>query len=85
MPVQSQTDLDHIAGLRYGKLPNGLRYFIKDIDEPTAQTTMRLYLNVGAHHQDSSQLELAHFTEHMAFKPTKHIPKSIKMKPNFNA
>ncbi|WP_255554263.1 M16 family metallopeptidase [Mesonia aestuariivivens] len=78
LPVQSQTDLDHIPGLRYGKLPNGLRYFIKDIDEPTAQTTMRLYLNVGAHHQDSSQLELAHFTEHMAFKPTKHIPKSIK-------
>jgi len=76
--VQAQGGIKEIESLRSGTLPNGFQYFIKDVENPMAKTTMRLYIKAGFDHEDSLQQQLAHLIEHLAFKPTASIPTSIK-------
>ncbi|MDT0294897.1 insulinase family protein [Mesonia ostreae] len=76
--IQAQEEIEEIEALRSGTLPNGFQYFIKDVEEPVAKTTMRLYIKAGFDHEDSLQQQMAHLIEHLAFKPTVHTPTSIK-------
>lgn len=76
--VQAQEGIEEIEAFRFGTLPNGFQYFIKDVEEPVAKTTMRLYIKAGFDHEDSLQQQMAHLIEHLAFKPTVHTPTSIK-------
>jgi zinc protease len=62
--------------IRYGKLPNGLRYYIKFNKKPEKRMEILLATKVGAVLEDDDQNGLAHFTEHMAFNGTKHFPKN---------
>lgn len=77
LPIKAQSEVEEIPDLHHGTLPNGFQYFIKNLKEPVEKTTMRFYVKAGFHQEDSSQLQLAHFIEHMAFKPTVNIPESI--------
>ena len=76
--VQAQEGIKEIESLRSGTLPNGFQYFIKDVENPVAKTTMRLYIKAGFDHEDSLQQQMSHLIEHLAFKPTLHTPTSIK-------
>jgi zinc protease len=79
----------------YGKLDNGLTYYIRANHEPKERAEFYLLVNVGAMSEDEDQNGLAHFTEHMAFNGTKNFNKkaiinylqSIGMKfgPEINA
>lgn len=79
----------------YGKLDNGMTYYIKENKEPKERAEFYLAVNVGALSEDADQNGLAHFTEHMAFNGTKNFDKkailnylqSIGMKfgPEINA
>lgn len=64
--------------ITYGKLDNGLIYYIKPLPEPQDEVNLRFYLKTGSDHQDPDQLNMAHFIEHMAFKSTKHFPRGIR-------
>ncbi len=77
LPIKAQSEVEEIPDLHHGTLPNGFQYFIKNLKGPVEKTTMRFYVKAGFHQEDSSQLQLAHFIEHMAFKPTVNIPESI--------
>jgi zinc protease len=58
------------AAVRTGRLPNGLRYFIRQNARPEKRVSMRLAVNAGAIQEDPNQRGLAHFLEHMAFNGT---------------
>ena len=76
--LQAQEALQGIEGLSYGRLPNGFRYFIKDVEEPQEKISMRFYVKAGYDAEDTTQLQISHLLEHVAFKPTPHTPNSIK-------
>jgi zinc protease len=58
-----------------GKLPNGLRYYIRANPKPEKRAELRLVVNAGSILEDDDQRGLAHFVEHMAFNGTTHFPK----------
>lgn len=59
---------------RYGKLDNGLTYYIRKNAEPKQRAEFYIAQNVGAILEEDSQNGLAHFLEHMAFNGTKNFP-----------
>jgi len=58
-----------------GKLPNGLRYYLKTNRKPEKRAELRLVVNAGSVLEDDNQRGLAHFVEHMAFNGTQHYPR----------
>ena len=59
--------------VRTGRLPNGLRYFIRQNARPAKRVAMRLAVNAGAIQEEPDQRGLAHFLEHMAFNGTENF------------
>ncbi len=62
--------------VRYGKLPNGLTYYIQHNSKPDNRVELRLAVNVGSNQEEETQKGLAHFVEHMAFNGSKHFSKN---------
>ncbi|MCF6243049.1 MAG: insulinase family protein, partial [Bacteroidales bacterium] len=60
--------------IRYGKLENGLTYYIMHNEEPKGRASFYIVQNVGAILENDDQNGLAHFLEHMAFNGTKNFP-----------
>ncbi|MCE1154916.1 MAG: insulinase family protein [Bacteroidales bacterium] len=60
--------------IRYGKLDNGLTYYIRKNQQPKERAEFYIAQNVGAILENDDQNGLAHFLEHMAFNGTKHYP-----------
>ncbi len=71
---QAVSDLKPEAGLRFGRLPNGMRYVIKHNSTPSGQASLRLRIGAGSLEERDDQQGLAHFLEHMAFKGSTHVP-----------
>ncbi len=61
--------------VRYGKLDNGMTYYIRSNDLPENRADFYIVFNVGAILENDDQDGLAHLTEHMAFNGTKNFPK----------
>lgn len=59
----------------YGKLDNGLTYYIRQNSKPEKRAALRLVVNAGSVLENDNQQGLAHFVEHMAFNGTKHFKK----------
>lgn len=60
--------------VRYGKLPNGLTYYIRHNPLPEKRAGFYIAQKVGSMQEEDSQLGLAHFLEHMAFNGSAHFP-----------
>lgn len=60
--------------VRYGKLPNGLTYYIRHNEQPKERADFYIAQRVGSMQEEDSQAGLAHFLEHMAFNGTKNFP-----------
>ncbi len=60
--------------VRYGKLDNGLTYYIRANKEPKERAEFFIAQNVGAILENDNQNGLAHFLEHMALNGTKNYP-----------
>ncbi len=86
-PAQAQTQMQAQANalaltqpvpvdqrIAIGRLPNGLRYYIRTNQLPAKRAELRLAVNAGSVLEDSDQLGLAHFVEHMSFNGTTHFP-----------
>ena len=58
----------------YGKLDNGLTYYIQKNSLPKERAMFYLAVNAGAVNENADQNGLAHFCEHMAFNGTKNFP-----------
>ena len=60
----------------YGKLENGLTYYIRHNTKPEHRVELRLVVRAGSVLEDDDQQGLAHFVEHMAFNGTEHFQKN---------
>ena len=60
--------------MRYGTLPNGMRYALRHNATPPHQTSLRLRIDAGSLEEQDDQRGLAHFIEHMAFNGSTHVP-----------
>lgn len=77
--VQAQQEIQPLPidpNLRYGKLPNGLTYYIRHNELPKERADFYIAQNVGSILEEENQRGLAHFLEHMAFNGTKNFPEN---------
>lgn len=68
------TPLPMDPAIRYGILPNGLTYYIRQNKTTNERADFYIVQNVGGILEEDSQNGLAHFLEHMAFQGTKNLP-----------
>ncbi|MBE7539916.1 MAG: insulinase family protein [Opitutaceae bacterium] len=68
------SDIKPDPAIRFGKLPNGLRYAIAANAEPKGRASLRLLVEAGSLNETEPQRGVAHFLEHMAFNGSTHYP-----------
>lgn len=71
-PQLPQLPMD--SAIIYGKLPNGLTYYIRHNEYPKGQADFHIAQKVGSILEEDNQRGLAHFLEHMCFNGTKNFP-----------
>jgi zinc protease len=59
---------------RWGRLPNGLRYVVRENALPAGRLSYRLAVEVGAAHEAPNERGFAHLVEHLAFNGTRRFP-----------
>ncbi|MFH2064640.1 MAG: insulinase family protein [Pseudomonadota bacterium] len=69
-----KSDLDPDPAIRYGRLPNGMRYVLMPNQEPRDRVSMHLNVQAGSAHEEESERGTAHFLEHMLFNGSTHFP-----------
>lgn len=57
----------------YGKLENGLQYYIRQNDLPMDKAELRLNVRTGSLNETEAERGVAHFVEHMAFNGTRNF------------
>ena len=77
---QTYSDLKPEADVRFGQLPNGVRYAVQRNATPGGQTSLRLRIGSGSLQETDDQQGLAHFLEHMAFRGSTHVPENELVK-----
>jgi zinc protease len=77
---QSRSDIPADPNVRFGILPNGMRYAILRNATPPGQASIRLRFDVGSLDETDGEQGIAHFLEHMAFNGSTHIPEGELVK-----
>lgn len=74
MAQMSLPQLPIDTAVRYGKLDNGLTYYIRHNETPKGQADFFIAQKVGSILENEDQRGLAHFLEHMCFNGTDNFP-----------
>lgn len=74
MMAQQLPQLPMDPAVRYGKLENGLTYYIRHNALPENRANFYIAQKVGSVQEEESQRGLAHFLEHMCFNGTTNFP-----------
>lgn len=74
------SDLQVDPTVRFGQLPNGLRYAIKPNANPAGTVSFRLRIAAGSLHENDNEQGVAHFLEHMAFNGSENYPEGEMFK-----
>jgi zinc protease len=77
---QTYSDLTPDPNVRFGTLPNGMRYALMHNATPKGQAAVRLRFDAGSLMEHDNQQGLAHFLEHMAFNGSKNVPEGDMVK-----
>ena len=78
--VQARSDLKADPAIRFGALPNGMRYAIRKQTIPPGRAAFRLWFGTGSLMETDAQQGLAHFLEHMAFNGSKEVKEGEMIK-----
>lgn len=91
----AQMPLPMDPNVRYGKLDNGMTYYIRHNEKPENRADFYIAQKVGSVLEEENQRGLAHFLEHMAFNGTTNLPgmtlrnylqsRGVKFGENLNA
>ncbi|MGN6291061.1 MAG: M16 family metallopeptidase [Sphingopyxis terrae] len=68
------SDIPRDEGWRFGVLPNGLRYAVRNNGVPPGQVSIRVRMDVGSMFETDSERGFAHLLEHLTFRGSLHIP-----------
>ena len=74
------TDVTPDPAIRYGTLPNGMKYAIMHNGVPKGSAAVRLRFEFGSIGESDKEQGLAHFIEHMAFNGSTHVPEGDMVK-----
>ncbi|HET8533923.1 MAG TPA: insulinase family protein, partial [Sphingomicrobium sp.] len=74
------TDVTPDPAIRYGTLPNGMKYAIMRNAVPKGGAAVRLRFEFGSIGESDKEQGLAHFIEHMAFNGSTHVPEGEMVK-----
>lgn len=77
---QAASDVRPDPAIRFGVLPNGLRYAVMKNATPPGQASLRLWIGAGSLMEEDDQQGLAHFLEHMAFNGSKNVAEGDMVK-----
>ncbi|MBL0923895.1 MAG: insulinase family protein [Sphingomonadaceae bacterium] len=73
-------DLTPDPAIRYGVLPNGMKYAIRQNQTPKGGASVRLRIGVGSIAEAENELGIAHLLEHMAFNGSTNVPEGEMVK-----
>ena len=71
--AQAHSDLPPSQAVRFGVLPNGMRYAVMRNQTPPGMLAVRLRIDAGSLHESDAQTGMAHLLEHMAFRGSTHV------------
>jgi zinc protease len=74
------TDVTPDGSIKYGELPNGMKYAIMHNATPKDAAAVRIQFAFGSIGESENERGLAHFIEHMAFNGTTHVPEGDMIK-----
>ncbi|MEY4953501.1 MAG: hypothetical protein RL299_1925, partial [Pseudomonadota bacterium] len=75
-----KTDVPVDPGYRFGRLPNGMRYVIRQNATPKGTATVRFQIEAGSLDESDEERGYAHFLEHMAFNGSTNVPEGEMVK-----
>ena len=70
---RAATDVPADPAIRYGTLPNGMKYAVMRNATPKGAASLRLHFDFGSIGESEKERGLAHFIEHMALNETNHV------------
>ncbi len=70
---QTGSDLPADVSVRFGTLPNGMRYAIKHNATPIGAMSIRFRIDAGSLMERDDEQGIAHMLEHMAFRGSAHV------------
>ena len=73
-------DIKGDPSIRYGVLPNGMKYALQRNETPKGSAAVRMHMDVGSIAEAENESGLAHFLEHMAFNGSKNVPEGEMVK-----
>lgn len=74
---QSGEKLPLNSAVKYGKLPNGLQYYILENDDTSDKIEIKLTVNAGNFDEAQNENGVAHFVEHLGVRSTSHFPHGV--------
>ena len=76
----ASSELPADPSVRFGVLPNGMRYALKHNETPKGAAVIRFAFDVGMREAEVAQAGAPHFLEHMAFNGSTNIPEGELVK-----
>jgi len=77
---QDSSDIKPDATVKFGALPNGMRYVIKRNANPEGTLSMRMRIGAGSLNENENERGVAHYLEHMAFNGSENYPEGEMFK-----
>jgi zinc protease len=72
--AHQQSDVAADQAVRFGILPNGMRYALMRNATPPVNAALRLRIDAGSLHEREDQRGIAHYIEHLALNETRNVP-----------
>ncbi len=74
------SDVPVDPGYRFGRLPNGMRYVIRQNATPKGTALVRMQIDAGSLDESDNERGYAHYVEHMAFNGSTNVPEGEMVK-----
>jgi zinc protease len=78
--AHQRSDLPPDPAIRFGVLPNGMKFAVARNATPKGEASVRLRIDAGSLSESEAQRGVAHFLEHMAFNGSKAVKEGEMVK-----
>lgn len=78
--AHEQSDIAPDPAVKFGVLPNGMRYALRHNALPKNAVSIRFTFAFGSLYESDDEQGLAHFIEHMAFNGSRNVPEGEMVK-----